>query len=114
MVARIADPMRRGMSTCMTFHLSEMFLVMRAASPRTKRMLVMLLPSTLPMTMPVWCVAAATRDDASSGRLVPRPTMMRPTRKGDMPRRRPMRSAFVVKMSDDLMRRKRPKARRRR
>ncbi len=62
--------------------------VTRAETPSTPRMLMMLLPTTLPRAMLPWPRRTAPRDTASSGALVPQATTVRPITSEERPKRR--------------------------
>ena len=60
--------------------------VISADRPRMKSTLKMLLPTTLPMAMSVLPSSTAPTDTATSGALVPKATIVRPTTSGEMPK----------------------------
>src|SRR6056297_2842187 len=67
-------------------------------------MLVIFEPSTLPMTISEVPLATDTKEETSSGRLVPKPTIRTPITKGGRLKNVPISSADTIKRSDDFIR----------
>ena len=82
--ARIDTPIIRGISK-RTSRRETVNGRSKAAKPRTKSMLAMLLPTTLPMFNAEWSERSAVSPTASSGEPVPQATTVKPTTNDETP-----------------------------
>ena len=77
-------PIMMGTSWQMSWRLTTSG-TMRALMPRMNSTLKMLLPTTLPTAMSALPASTADTDTPTSGALVPKATMVKPTTRGEMP-----------------------------
>jgi hypothetical protein len=81
-----------------------MFFTTMAVRPKTKAILVMLEPITLPTTISDCPANTEAIEVANSGKEVPKATMVTPIIKGEIPIERPMDSAESTNQLDALSR----------
>jgi hypothetical protein len=108
---RNADDISNGISPLKISFLKEKFFAIKTAIPKTKKILVIFEPNTLPITISLALDWTATKDETSSGSDVPTPTISTPTTKEGRPRAVPALSAPSTKKSEALTRAKIARAR---
>lgn len=101
-----ATPKRRtvvmdksGRSRFIRLFVTESFRPIIAATPTISKILAILDPTAFAVTTSVTPFDIATKDEISSGKDVPRPTITTPTTKGDMPRDKPIFSELPISQS---------------
>lgn len=77
--------------------------VSTAPMARTKPILAIFDPTIVPMASVVLLITAAYTAEASSGKEVPRATMVKPITNSEIPKRRATRAASSTKRSDPLI-----------
>ena len=99
-----ADAKNIGKSTLRISYLVSIFLATIATTARINKMLAMLEPITLPITISDEFFDTAKIDEINSGREVPIATIVTPTINAGIPSRRPIFSAALVKYPEDFSR----------
>ena len=92
-----AEPAKKGKSTWINSKLIFIFLPTIPTSPKIRKMLVMLDPKTLPITISEEFFRTAIIEETSSGREVPIATIVTPVIKEGMPINFPIFSEALVK-----------------
>ena len=97
---RKADPNNKGMSTSHMSKSNLKDLPTKAVNPNTKRIFVILDPTTFPTTISVVPLNTEAMDAANSGNEVPKATIVTPMIKGDIPKDNPIFSAESINQSE--------------